>query len=280
AKQWWQEFLEIRPSHQSKLVKIFAQDENGVNRPVCSYVRVLRAGRLLESPRQAARFVCLLAQQRAPVVGGGVRQEQWCSMMGFLCRNKGDCEDHAPLLCSLLLGFGLDAYVCLCMWAQKPKHSIHLGHDQPSCFIFCTRYLHRPIDPDAPHIVPQPKPTHPYRTLGCVFNHKMFLVNCQQSDAVELCVFDFTDGSCWKAMSEEAVRSVCAPGSSSSLPTTPPLCSPSVVPNEASRLKFLTEIVCPRGDHVRLAVRVRVFAYPESACAVWIMFACKYRSVL
>ena len=26
---------------------------------------------------------------------------------------KGDCEDHAVLLCSLLLGFGLDAYVCI-----------------------------------------------------------------------------------------------------------------------------------------------------------------------
>lgn len=64
------------------------QDENGVNRPVCSYVRVLRAGRLLESPRQAARFVSLLAQEKAPVIGGGVRQEQWCSMMAFLCRNK------------------------------------------------------------------------------------------------------------------------------------------------------------------------------------------------
>lgn len=25
AKQWWREFLEIRPSHQSKMVKIFAQ---------------------------------------------------------------------------------------------------------------------------------------------------------------------------------------------------------------------------------------------------------------
>ena len=25
AKQWWREFLEIRPSHQNKLVKIFAQ---------------------------------------------------------------------------------------------------------------------------------------------------------------------------------------------------------------------------------------------------------------
>ncbi|XP_043116067.1 centrosomal protein of 76 kDa [Puntigrus tetrazona] len=373
AKQWWQEFLEIRPSHQSKLVKIFAQDENGVNRPVCSYVRVLRAGRLLESPRQAARFVSLLAQERAPVVGGGVRQEQWCSMMAFLCRNKGDCEDHATLLCSLLLGFGLDAYVCVGTKAKNIPHTwvMTCGTDGSITFwesFTAHRYLHRPIDPDAPPMVPQPKPTHPYRTLGCVFNHKTFLANCQPSDAVELCVFDFTDGSRWKVMSEEAVRSVCAPGSTSSLPPTPPLCSPSVLPNEASnqlelemryllaehrkdlglatvwddhlsyllsaalsayelerctgvscgneefqdavrravpdghtfkgfpihflhrnarrafatclRSPFCEEIVCCRGDHVRLAVRVRVFAYPESACAVWIMFACKYRSVL
>lgn len=65
------------------------QDENGVNRPVCSYVRVLRAGRLLESPRQAARFVSLLAHEKAPVVGGGGgKQEQWCTLMAFLCRGK------------------------------------------------------------------------------------------------------------------------------------------------------------------------------------------------
>lgn len=65
------------------------QDENGVNRPVCSYVRVLRAGRLLESPRQAARFVSLLAHEKAPVVGGGGgKQEQWCSLTAFLCRGK------------------------------------------------------------------------------------------------------------------------------------------------------------------------------------------------
>lgn len=373
AKQWWQEFLEIRPSHQSKLVKIFAQDENGVNRPVCSYVRVLRAGRLLESPRQAARFVSLLAQERAPVVGGGVRQEQWCSMMAFLCRNKGDCEDHATVLCSLLLGFGLDAYVCVGTKAKNIPHTwvMTCGTDGSITFwesFTAHRYVHRPIDPDAPPMVPQPKPTYPYRTIGCVFNHKAFLANCQPSDAVELCVFDFANGSRWKAMSEEAIRSVCVPGSTSSLPLTPPLCSPSVVPNEASnqlelemryllaehrkdlglatvwddhlsyllsaalsayelerctglscgneefqdavrravpdghtfkgfpihflhrnarrafatclRSPFFEEIVCCRGDHVRLAVRVRVFAYPESACAVWIMFACKYRSVL
>lgn len=46
------------------------------------------------------------------------------------------------------------------------------------------------------------------------------------------------------------------------------------------RSPFCEEIVHCRGDHVRLAVRARVFAYPENACAVWLMFACKYRSVL
>lgn len=47
-----------------------------------------------------------------------------------------------------------------------------------------------------------------------------------------------------------------------------------------NRSPFCEEVVSCRGDHVRLAVRVRVFPYLESACAVWIMFACKYRSVL
>lgn len=32
AKQWWREFLDIRPSHQSKMVKIFAQVCVGANR--------------------------------------------------------------------------------------------------------------------------------------------------------------------------------------------------------------------------------------------------------
>uniref|UniRef100_A0A3Q2ZD87 Centrosomal protein of 76 kDa n=1 Tax=Kryptolebias marmoratus TaxID=37003 RepID=A0A3Q2ZD87_KRYMA len=373
AKQWWREFLEIRPSHQSKLVKIFAQDENGVNRPACSYVHVLRAGRLLESPRQTARFVSLLAHERAPVVGGGAKQEQWCTLMAFLCRGKGDCEDHATLLCSLLLGFGLDAYVCVGTKAKDVPHAWVLTRGTDGTITFwesltAHRYLHRAIDPDAPPLTTQPKPSSPYRTVGCVFNHHSFLANCQPSDAVELCVFDFQNQSRWKAMSEDALKSVCAPGSTTALPPVPPLCAPSLDPAAASnqlelemrylvtehrkdldlatvwddhlsyllssalsayemerctgvscgneefqdavrrdvpdghtfkgfpihflhrnarrafatclRSSFCEEIVCCRGDHVRLAVRVRVFVYPENACAVWLMFACKYRSVL
>lgn len=47
-------------------------------------------------------------------------------------------------------------------------------------------------------------------------------------------MFNFTDASRWKAMSEEAICSVCTPGSTSSLLPTPPLCPPSVQASDAS----------------------------------------------
>ncbi|XP_041333591.1 centrosomal protein of 76 kDa isoform X2 [Pyrgilauda ruficollis] len=310
AKQWWREYLQIRPTHNARLVKIFAQ---------------------------------------------------------------GDCEDHANLLCSLLLGFGLEAFVCVGTKAKGVPHTwvVTCGSDGTITFwesLTGHRYIHRPINPDDPPLAEQPKPLYPYRTIGCIFNHEKFFGNCQPSDAVEVCVFDLHDESKWKPMSGEAIKSVCAPGATSSVPPSPPLCASTidaaVTSNEMEvqlrilvsehrkdlglstvwddqlsyllsqalaayelerttgvsagneefqdavrravpdghtfkgfpihfvhrnarrafatclRSSFCEEIICCRGDQVRLAVRVRVFAYPESACAVWIMFACKYRSVL
>ncbi|XP_033010741.1 centrosomal protein of 76 kDa isoform X1 [Lacerta agilis] len=374
AKQWWREYLQIRTSHNTRLVKIFAQDENGINRPVCSYVKPLRAGRLLDTPRQAARFVSVLGYERAPIIGGGnSKQEQWCTLLAFLCRNKGDCEDHANLLCSLLLGFGLEAFVCVGTKAKGAPHTWVMTYGIDGIITFWEsltghRYIHNPIKPDDPPVVEQPKPLYPYRTIGCVFNHHKFLANCQPTDAVEVCAFDLHDESKWKPMSGEAIKSVCSPGATTALPHFPPLCASSVdaavtsnelelqlrmlviehrkdlglstvwddqlsyllspalaayelerttgvssgneefqdairraVPDGHTfkgfpihfvhrnarrafaaclRSPFCDEILCCRGDHVRLAVRVRVFTYPESACAVWIMFACKYRCVL
>ncbi|XP_066184825.1 centrosomal protein of 76 kDa isoform X2 [Sylvia atricapilla] len=310
AKQWWREYLQIRPTHNARLVKIFAQ---------------------------------------------------------------GDCEDHANLLCSLLLGFGLEAFVCVGTKAKGVPHTwvMTCGSDETITFwesLTGHRYLHRPVNPDDPPLAEQPKPLYPYRTIGCIFNHQKFFGNCQPSDAVEVCVFDLHDESKWKPMSGEAIKSVCPPGSTSSVPPFPPLCastidaavtsneievqlrilvsehrkdlglstvwddqlsyllSPALAAYELERTTgvsagneefqdavrravpdghtfkgfpihfvhrnarrafatclrspFCEEIICCRGDQVRLAVRVRVFTYPESACAVWIMFACKYRSVL
>ncbi len=117
----------MRPSHHQRLVKIFSADENGVSRPACTFVAPLDAGRLLDSPRQAARFVSLIPLERTGSVGGGGagggRLEQWSNTHSFLCRvcdlsrltvqRAGDVEDHAILLCSLLLGFGLRSFVCI-----------------------------------------------------------------------------------------------------------------------------------------------------------------------
>lgn len=372
AKQWWKEFLQIRASHSNRLVKIFAQDECGTNHPVCSFVCPLRAGRLLDSPRQAARFVSLLGYEHAPSVGGG-RAEMWSSLHAFLCKGKGDCEDHAVLLCSLLLGFGLNAFVCVGTKGKGAAHTwvMTISPEGEVTFwesLTAHRYAHRSVNPDDPPALKQSRPDHPYRTVGCVFNHRTFYANSQPTDSVEVCQFELQNEARWKCMSEEALRSVCGPKILPSGPVFPPLypsgVDSSLVSNDMehelrslvtdhrrdlglntawddelsyiltpalaayelehstgvsagneefqqairraipdghtfkgfpiqfvhrnARRAFATclrspvceEIICCRGDHVRLAVRVRVFTYPEGACAVWIMFAVRYRSIL
>jgi len=79
----------VPSSSESRSTCERVKDENCVNRPVCSYLRPLRAGRLLESPLQAARFVSLLGYEKTTSVGSVERAEQWTSMHAFLCRGKG-----------------------------------------------------------------------------------------------------------------------------------------------------------------------------------------------
>lgn len=45
------------------------------------------------------------------------------SVICHVCPPQGDCEDHTTLLCSLLLGFGLDAYVCVGTKAKVTPHT-------------------------------------------------------------------------------------------------------------------------------------------------------------
>ena len=55
---------------------------------MCSFVRPLRTGRLIDTPRQAARFVSLLGFEKAPVLGG-TKGEMWMNLHSFLCQCKG-----------------------------------------------------------------------------------------------------------------------------------------------------------------------------------------------
>lgn len=90
AKQWWKEYLQIRQAHSQRLVKIFAPNETGVNCPVCAYVCPMRAGRLLDSPRHAARFVNLVPFEKASSIGSaGASSEMWCGLHSMLAQRKG-----------------------------------------------------------------------------------------------------------------------------------------------------------------------------------------------
>ncbi|CAM9785873.1 unnamed protein product [Phaeothamnion confervicola] len=111
ARAFWEQFTEISPVHRGRAITIFGVDERGQHRCVTTFVRPARAPRWLDSPRHAARFVSLLPFERRLGVGGR-RLETWHSPHAFLARGRGDVEDHAILLCCLLQGFGLAAYVC------------------------------------------------------------------------------------------------------------------------------------------------------------------------
>jgi len=47
----------------------------------------------------------------------------------------------------------------------------------------------------------------------------------QPTDQVHMCVFDVSDSSRWKAMSDDAIRSVCDAGVNPDWPAFPPLCA-------------------------------------------------------
>ncbi len=375
AKQWWKEYLEIRADHKNRLVKIFAQDELGANRLVCSYVRAMRAGRLLDSPRHAARFVSLINFSRPQTPPLAASADHWLHLHTFLARNSGDHANHALLLCNLLLGFGLDAYVAV--GTKGSRHEPHtwvvtLSYDYEQVVFWepltANRYVHVHLDPDAPPMDKQLVVKHPYRTVGCLFNERAFYANCQPLSFVDTCCFRLRDQSKWKAMSEDAILTVCDPGMVSTAPAVPALCrnpldtalaandlerqlralithhrseiglatswddhlgyvlSPALASYELERVSGLSvgneefdqavklsipdghsfkafpiqflhrnarkafaaclkasvaeEIIACRGDQVKLALRVKVIAYPENTVATWLMIACRYKIIV
>lgn len=177
---WWAEYIEIRRNHKSRLVKIYAEtdDREGyVHKPICSLISPMYSVGILESPLHAAKFVSLIpfhdfqgpAQQRLEV---------WQSMQSFLARGSGGMEDHAVLLCNILLGFGLDAYLCIgtdgegCrVWVmhvdeetQQPKFGTY-GDAQTQVYFWETQTGQR-LSVDDPRV------HRLFRTISCVFNNK------------------------------------------------------------------------------------------------------------
>eukprot|EP01112_Ceratiomyxa_fruticulosa_P014986 TRINITY_DN4355_c0_g1_i2.p1 TRINITY_DN4355_c0_g1~~TRINITY_DN4355_c0_g1_i2.p1 ORF type:complete len:624 (-),score=98.42 TRINITY_DN4355_c0_g1_i2:51-1922(-) len=214
AKAWWTDYLQIRKSHNHRLVKIFTQTENGTDMPVCSFLQPLRAGRLIDSPRHAARFVSLLAFEKEESLGGGSK-DIWHTPHTFLAKGKGTVEDHAILLCCLLLGFGLDAYVAIGT-DDVGAHVWVITKVQDGSVVFWesltgVRYTQDDLS----------KKSTRYRTVECVFSNQSFYANAQPSDNILHTVFSFEDPALWKPMNPDAI--IAVKGS-----PLPPLMAPTI----------------------------------------------------
>ncbi|GMH98563.1 hypothetical protein TrVE_jg8441 [Triparma verrucosa] len=213
ARDWWRSFQEISNEHAIREgVRIFAEDEQGTNRCVCTYVSPVKSGRLIDSPRHAARFVSLIPFERRSGVGGR-RVDSWQSWHGFLSRGRGDVEDHACLLCSLLLGFGLSAYVVI----GQAYDSSDGGDEQREHAWVCT--ITQGIDVTMIESLtgqryeiaggkagPEDAANLPYATVSCVFNNTGFWANKNVDDGIAEVNWDLDNIKNWKTMDGEAIR--------------------------------------------------------------------------
>ncbi|KAG3188845.1 hypothetical protein PC128_g12036 [Phytophthora cactorum] len=245
AKQWWDEYRsETRQDSRQKgsngpgedeytqllaqigsrqrLVKMFAEDEEGHYRMVCKFVAPLRAPMAVRSPSEAARFVGLLPYESNSLVGGGA-DETWRSIATVLSARKGDAQDHAVLLASLLLGCGLDAYVCIGTISASKSASRFVRGSQRSYEDRAAEVGHVWVitrgssstdvllweavtgekfavnDSRAPR-------RRGYCAIDCVFNHRRFFANLQpRAWKLGESSFDFDDETCWKRMDENLI---------------------------------------------------------------------------
>ena len=163
-------------------------------RPSVSLIIPLRT-QYFQTPMQAFRFVSLIPFDRN-LSSDGTRIERWNSFHSFLTKGSGDIEDHCSLLCSLLIGFGLDAYVAIGTNEKQP-HLWVLTLEKTSStknVYFWETMTGQRLE------VSNPRVTNVYKTLSCVFNDKFLYANLQTSNFIPNLTFDFHNFLHWKSL--------------------------------------------------------------------------------
>lgn len=244
AKRWWQEYSH-KPFLKTRTIKVFAEDELGRHRCVSTFLPLpswgnVNAGRLVPTPRHAARLVSLIPFERQAVIGGS-RLEVWPSLHTFLATGRGDCEGHSLLLAALLSKFYLDVFVCvgdvsdestdLVPGAEYFSGGTGSGRvrdhvwvatfagkrgDQKVTFwesLTGQRYeLPSAGSGEQPRakgkskgIKTRPAGRHHFHSISCMFNATELYANKQEDHRVNRTLFDVTDSTLWKRMDSERI---------------------------------------------------------------------------
>ena len=110
------------------------------------------------------------------------------------------------LLCNLLLGFGLDAYVVVGTNSEG-SHAWVMTRQPPNAqgkqhVDFWESLTGTKLASDDPRV------HRFYRNVGCVFSNKSFFANIQADDRVVNTEWDLEDQYLWKAMSPQYINSL------------------------------------------------------------------------
>ena len=233
SKAWWADYLAARPSHRERNVQLFALSELGLRRPITCYVRPLLADRLLDSPLHAAHFVSLIDFERTDTLGAAA-PEIWQTNHATLAVRHGDAEEHAVLLCSLLLGFGLDAYVCLGTDHARGSHVwVMTVADGVVTFWESLTGQRFRVGGDA----------LPFATLSCVFSDRALYANTQPQTEIASISLDLSSPYLWKPMDPAVLQSLTPVPQTSLLP---PAITDRAVAEEAMEVELRAAIEAHR----------------------------------
>ncbi|CAJ1326900.1 unnamed protein product [Effrenium voratum] len=119
-ERWWAEHHMLYPSRH---IRLFAQTECCVFLPVANFVVPLHAGRQLDGPSHALRFVSLIPLEPVSAKEASSAEPRWHTFPTLWARGSATCEERALLLCSLLLGYSLDAWCCLGTDERNQAHA-------------------------------------------------------------------------------------------------------------------------------------------------------------
>lgn len=185
--RWWEDHRAVCGTRR---VRLFAQTENRLFLPLTSFVAPLESGRTLDSPSHALRWVSLIGSD-----GPSDNQEAcWQTLSTFWALGRGTMEERAVLLCSLLLGFSLDAWCCLGMDAAGLPHAWvvvrDLGDASLPAQVTCwdVRAGARIGASEQAYLAA-------YSSIDVVFDDRDMYV-CNKTSVVNLS-FDFGDPRCW-----------------------------------------------------------------------------------
>lgn len=206
TRRWWAEYQSLRPTHKERRVKLFASTTTGRMVPVTHFVSPLQAEFGIDSPQDAARFVSLLrvtSEVADSVNPLNTETNTWLAPFIFLSQRQGHSCNHAALLCSLLLGFGIDAY-CATGTCQSGELGVFVISRSVDARGAVTATVWNATTGERFPVHEQVA----FSTIDCLFNNKSFYANCQPSNSIATASFDYSNEELWKPLNVLKLRMV------------------------------------------------------------------------